>query len=178
MWNAWLQLDTGIDWDNEIIVSEAKERREKNTENYNSLLDQAFAEIHRVLKPNRFFSMAFNCLDDNTWIETLNLFIHHGFEITDIVPLEYSATSVIQDNRKNALKTDFVLTFKNADNKALPQIIFRNDIDAMERKIKDLLQAHPEFEVYNIMNALFEETIPQGYIFKVSQIVKSCAELM
>ena len=71
-----------------------------------------------------------------------------------------------------------MLTFKNADNKALPQIIFRNDIDAMERKIKDLLQAHPEFEVYNIMNALFEETIPQGYIFKVSQIVKSCAELM
>lgn len=178
MWNAWLQLDTGIDWDNEIIVSEAKQRRDKNTENYNSLLDQAFAEIQRVLKPNRFFSMAFNCLDDNTWIDTLNLFIHHGFEIADIVPLEYSATSVIQDNRKNALKTDFVLTFKNADNETLPQIIFKSDSDALESKIKDLLQTHPEFEVYNIMNALFEETIPQGYIFKVSQIVKTCAELM
>lgn len=178
MWNAWLQLDRNIDWDSEIIVSEAKQRKEKNTENYNALLNQAFAEIHRVLKPEHYFSLAFNCLDDNTWIDTLNLFIQHGFEIADIIPLEYSATSVIQDNRKNALKTDFVLTFKNSDNMALSKIIFKNDEAILEEKIKNLLQEHPEFEVYNIMNALFEETITQGYIFKVSHIVKTCAELM
>lgn len=178
MWNAWLQLDNNIDWDKEIIVSEAKQRREKNTENYNDLLNQAFSEIHRVLKPVHFFSMAFNCLDDNTWIDTLNLFIQHGFEISDIVPLEYSATSVIQDNRKNALKTDFVLTFQNSDNRALEKIVFKNDEIALEEKVQALLQEHPEYKVYNIMNALFEETIPQGYIFKVSHIVKTCAELM
>ena len=28
------------------------------------------------------------------------------------------------------------------------------------------------------MNALFEKTIPEGYIYKVSKIVKMCAELM
>lgn len=178
MWNAWLQLDSNIDWDSEIIVSEAKQRREKSADNYKELLNQAFSEIQRVLKPERYFSMAFNCLDDKTWIDTLNLFIQHGFEISDIVPLEYSATSVIQDNRKNALKTDFVLTFKNSNNMALAEIAFKNDESELEKKVALLLQEHPEYEVYNIMNALFEETIPQGYIYKVSHIVKVCVELM
>lgn len=178
MWNAWLQLDSNIDWDSEIIVSEAKQRREKNADNYKELLNQAFSEIQRVLKPERYFSMAFNCLDDKTWIDTLNLFIQHGFEISDIVPLEYSATSVIQDNRKNALKTDFVLTFKNSNNMALAEIAFKNDESELEKKVALLLQEHPEYEVYNIMNALFEETIPQGYIYKVSHIVKVCVKLM
>lgn len=178
MWNAWLQLDRDIDWDSEIIVSEAKQRKEKNTENYNMLLNQAFAEIHRVLKPEHYFSLAFNCLDDNTWIDTLNLFIQHGFEIADITPIEYSTTSVIQDNRKNALKTDFVLTFKNSNNMELSKIKLKNSEAILEDKIKTLIQEHPEYEVYNIMNALYEETIPQGYIFKVSQIVKVCTKLM
>lgn len=177
MWNAWLQLDKDIEWDDEIVVSEAKTRKSKNSENYSSLLSLAFSEIQRVLKPQRYFSMAFNCLDDNTWIDILNMFVRYGFEIEDIVPLEYSATSVIQDNRKNALKTDFVLTFKNTGIKEQRQIVFAND-EMLESRIQDILLQHPEFEVYNIMNALFEATIPQGFVYRVSHIVKKCAEIM
>lgn len=178
MWNAWLGLDYDINWNDEVIVSEAKQRKEKNTQNYNQLLAESFAEISRVLKPGKYFSIAFNCLDDNTWIDTLNLLITHGFEIADIVPLEYSATSVIQDNRKNALKTDFVLTFKNTNNKVQEPIIFKIDDLQLEENIKTILSEHPEYEVYNVMNALFEQTIPQGFIYKVSRIVKVCADIM
>ncbi len=177
MWNAWLQLDKGINWDDEIVVSEAKTRKDKNSENYNSLLSLAFSEIQRVLKPQRYFSMAFNCLDDNTWIDILNMFVRFGFEVEDIIPLEYSATSVIQDNRKNALKTDFVLTFKNSGIKEQQKIVFAND-ELLESRIQEILLQHPEFEVYNIMNALFELTIPQGFVYRVSHIVKKCAEIM
>lgn len=178
MWNAWLKLDADINWNDEIIVTEAKDRREKDTDNYKQLLSDAFAEVGRVLKPGKYFSMAFNCLDDDTWIDTLNLFVKHGFEIRDIVPLEYSATSVIQDNRKNALKTDFVLTFKNTENTELSNIVFKNNETELEEDITEILDVNPEFEVYNVMNALFEKTIPRGYIYKVSKIVKTCAELM
>lgn len=178
MWNAWLGLDKSLDWKDEIIVSEAKDRKEKNTENYNSLLDKAFSEIKRVLKPNKYFSLAFNCLDDETWIETLNLFVKYGFEIHEIIPLEYSATSVIQDNRKNALKTDFVLTFKNTRNPSSKNIVFRENDSELNDLIVKLLKDNPNYEVYNIMNSLFEKTIPDGYIYKVSKIVKTCAEIM
>ena len=178
MWNAWLGLDSNINWNDEIIVTEAKDRKEKDTKNYNELLGVAFAEISRVLKPEKYFSLAFNCLDDDTWIDTLNLFMTHGFEIRDFVPLEYSATSVIQDNRKNALKTDFVLTFQNTGNEEIHKIVFKNDDIELEEDIAEILSTNPEYEVYNIMNALFEKTIPHGYIYRVSKIVKICAELM
>ena len=92
--------------------------------------------------------------------------------------MEYSATSVIQDNRKNALKTDFVLTFQNVGNKELEQISFKNDDLELEQMINGILEANPEYEVYNIMNVLFEKTIPKGYIYKVSKIVKFCAKIM
>ena len=178
MWNSWLGLDNNIKWKDEIIVSEAKDRKEKNTDNYNDLLNKAFSEITRCLKKDKYFSLAFNCLDDDTWIDTLNLFVQHGYEIRDIVPLEYSATSVIQDNRKNALKTDFVLTFQNVGNNSLKKIVFRNDDLELEDRIKEIVATNPSYEVYNIMNALFEQTIPQGFIYRVSRIVKMCAEIM
>lgn len=178
MWNAWLKIDNDIDWSDEIIISGAKERKEKDTANYNLLLNKAFSEIKRVLKPNRYFSLAFNCLDDNTWIDTLNLFIINGFEFTDIVPLEYSATSVVQDNRKNALKTDFVLTFKNSGNMTLKRIAFKDDEKALEQKVIHILHEHSNYEVYNIMNTLFEETIPHGFIYRVSKIIKICNKIM
>lgn len=178
MWNAWLKLDSNINWSDEIIVTEARDRKDKDAENYNELLGKAFSEISRVLKPGKYFSLAFNCLDDDTWIDTLNLFVTHGFEIRNIVPLEYSATSVIQDNRKNALKTDFVLTFQNTENWKISKVVFRDDERELEEEIIKILKCHPEYEVYNVMNALFEKTIPEGYVYKVSRIVKMCAELM
>lgn len=178
MWNAWLKLDANINWKDEIIVTEAKDRKEKSTDNYNELLGHAFAEVSRVLKKGKYFSLAFNCLDDDLWINILNLLVTNGFEVCDIVPLEYSATSVVQDNRKNALKTDFVLTFQNTGNKKMPKIVFKNDEIGLENDITEVLENNPEYEVYNVINTLFEKTIPQGYIYKVSKIVKMCAEIM
>lgn len=178
MWNSWLKLDTQIDWEKEIIVSEAKDRKIKNLENYNSLMNKTFCEIRRVLKKDNYFSFAFNSLDDKTWIDLLNLFNRNGFSITDIQPLEYSATSVIQDNRKNALKTDFVLTFKNERKEQFSEVVFNTDITELKNKIEFILNAHPNYEVYNVMNTLFESTIPNCYIYKVSDIVKCCADIM
>ena len=60
----------------------------------------------------------------------------------------------------------------------MKQIIFKNDDLELLQMINRILEANPEYEVYNIMNALFEKTIPEGYIYKVSKIVKLCAEIM
>lgn len=176
LWNAWLRLDQGLDWENEIIVSDAKERPEKNAENYRALLGLAFSEIQRVLKDEHYLSVAFNCLDDNAWADLLDPLLSCGFVLDSVVPLEYSATSVIQDNRKNALKTDFVLTFKNAGCKTHEKINFAND-DLLESKMNELLRQHPTFDVCNIVNALLQATLPQGYMYRISHIIKACAEI-
>ena len=169
MWNAWLNLDQGIQWDKEIIVSEAKDRN-KNLADYTKLMDAAFKEIQRVLKKDKMFSFAFNCFDDQTWIDTLNLFINNGFEFIEIYPLEYSATSVVQDNRKNALKTDFVFTTRNAYNFGQQKIVLSKDREKLIKELDLLRQKNPDIEVYEAINKLFIKTIPEGYIYSLPLI--------
>ncbi|MCI0696734.1 50S ribosomal protein L11 methyltransferase [candidate division KSB1 bacterium] len=96
IWNAWLGLD--FEWENEIVVSEAKSRH-KDAIDYQNRLAMAFREMWRVLKAGKYASIAFNSLDDATWLSLLNALLAAGFEIIEISPLEYSARSVIQDTR-------------------------------------------------------------------------------
>jgi len=169
MWNSWLKLDKNIEWDKEIVVSEAKYRK-KDLNSYTILMDLTFKEIKRVLKDGKMFSFAFNSFDDKTWIDTLNLFINNGFEFIEIFPLEYSATSVVQDNRKNALKTDFVFTCKNAGNFNQNSITLSKDVDSLQEAINRIKMKKNNMEVYEIINELFMETIPRGFIYSLPLI--------
>ena len=172
MWNAWLELDDKINFNNEIVVSEAKSRN-KDVDNYFYLMDLVFCEIQRVLKINKMFSFAFNCLDDVVWIKLLNLFKKYGFEIESVIPLEYSVTSMLQDTRKNALKTDFVLTFRNMKQNSADEIHISTDMKKLKEEIEKIKQYKDDVKTYEIINELFVKSIPNGYIYKISDIVKS-----
>ena len=175
IWNAWLGLD--FEWENEIVVSEAKSRG-KDAKDYQTRLELAFREMWRVLKADKYASIAFNSLDDTTWLSLLNALLAAGFEIIEISPLEYSARSVIQDTRKNALKTDFVITCqKRTENKSLP-ITFSHSPTQLEGSIKDYLVCRKNgAETYEIMNHLLINSIPTGTIFKVSHLIEAVARL-
>jgi adenine-specific DNA methylase len=175
IWNAWLGLD--FEWENEIVVSEAKSRR-KDAIDYQNRLAIAFREMWRVLKTGKYASIAFNSLDDATWLSLLNALLAAGFEIIEISRLEYSARSVIQDTRKNALKTDFVITCrKRTERKNLP-ITFSHSQAQLEDLIKDYLASRKNgAETYEIMNHLLINSIPTGTIFKVSHIVEAIERL-
>jgi DNA modification methylase len=176
MWNSWLGLDNQVKWEDEIVVSEAKQRNKK-LNNYNELLGKSFAEIRRVLKPNKYISVVFNCLDDDAWQSLFAMLTGLGFTFVGISPLKYSATSVVQDNRKNALKTDFVITFKNTDNSIREKITVLNNDNLIEEKVKKILKDNPRIEVFEIINKLFEETLANRCLFKVSKIVRTVSNL-
>lgn len=107
LWNAWLGYAT--DWEGEIVLSEAR-HRQKDTADYQRRLATAFCELWRVLKPDHYMAVVFHSLDDATWLALLNTCISIGFEVVQVAPLAYSARSVVQDTRRNALKTDVVIT--------------------------------------------------------------------
>lgn len=171
MWNAWLGLEKECDWDNEIIVSEAKARN-KTVGTYSEMMKLALDEIKRVLKPNKYFSLAFNSLDDETWSEMLNMCIGSGFVISDIKPLEYSANSVIQDNRQNALKTDFVITCRKNGGVPVDRISMNTDSERMIADINSLLSEN-DMETYDIINRLYKMTIYEGFIYPPSMILST-----
>lgn len=171
MWNSWLNYD--FDLENEIIVSESKVRQ-KNVKDYEQRLKIAFGEMWRVLKLDGHASIAFNSLDDKTWLSLLNTLLAAGFEIKEITPLEYSARSVVQDTRKNALKTDFVITCQKRMQESRQQIAFGYSEKELSVAIKDYLHSRKNgAETYEIMNRLLVTSIPTGTVFKVSQIIET-----
>ncbi|HNT76786.1 MAG TPA: DNA methyltransferase [Anaerolineae bacterium] len=175
MWNAWLGLD--FDWEDEIVISEAK-NRQKDAADYQQRLALAFRKMWEVLKTDGYISIAFNSLDDETWLSLLNTLTMTGFTITDIAPLEYSARSVIQDTRKNALKTDFVITGqKRADAQSSP-IVFDPSLTPLHVEIEDYLSRRDTgAETYEILNHLLIQSLPTGKIFRISQIMETVANL-
>lgn len=175
MWNAWLKLDKDIDWKDEIVVSEAKKRK-KDRKDYLKLLRESFLEISRTLKKGRNLSVVFNCLEDGTWVEVLDLLADTGFAFLSIEPLEYSATSVVQDSRANALKNDFVITFVN-DRKKGRRVVLEKDPAILEKYFENLEPEEKTGPFYKVMTALYLKTIPQGFLFKVSDIAAICAKM-
>lgn len=171
MWNSWLNYD--FDLENEIIVSESK-IRQKDVRDYEQRLKIAFSEMWRVLKPDGYASIAFNSLDDETWLSLLNTLLSSGFAIKEITPLEYSARSVVQDTRKNALKTDFVITCQKRLAESRQQITFGYSEKELLLAIESYLKNRKNnAETYEILNHLLISSIPTGKVFKVSQIVES-----
>jgi DNA modification methylase len=110
LWNSLLGYT--VDFEREIVVSNAKERR-KSKVNYNSEMTEFFLETSRVLKPNGYIALYFNARDEESWqylksIEKTS----DTLKFIGCFPMTYSATSVVQDNRKGAMKNDYIIVYQ------------------------------------------------------------------
>jgi len=176
MWNSWLEEHP--EYNKEIVVSDSKERN-KNKEDYFQLLKEVFQEIERVLKHGRYFSLMFNSLDDNTWINLFSIINNLNFELIDIETFEYSAGSVVQDTRAGGLKTDFILTFRKTllmdkDKNKIDVISINCEKDNIIELIEKYIQNsgnHGRY-TYQIINYLTIYFIKQTKLFKLSDLFK------
>lgn len=170
MWNEWLGNE--VNYEEEIIISESKERK-KNLENYNYLLGNSLKQIERVLKPNKYFSFMFNSIDDDTWINLVNLLNNFKFDLDKIETLGYSANSVVQDNREGGLKTDFIFTFKKNPLKIRRKMELLT-IDSCNKQIHEKIdecirKSENGLEIYEILNYLVMEFMNINKFFKLSE---------
>jgi hypothetical protein len=116
MWNSILGYSP--DFSNEIVVSNAKERK-KTKSVYNEDMMEFFAQSIRVLKNEGYVAIFFNARDEESWqylkaIETTSTELN----FMGCFPMAYSATSVVQDNRKGAMRSDYVLLYQKNTNRA------------------------------------------------------------
>lgn len=184
LWASWLRLD--LDFQNEIVISDARGRN-KNITNYTYLLYKAFQEMYRVLKPGRFMSIAFNNLDDKTWLSFLDILTSSGFEIIDVSPMYYSAGSVVQDNRKGGLMSDFVFTCIKAAC-PLKAFVYNSMIESESNinryvgeafsKLRDGSSEQNNLKTYHILNEVIPMLIKEGRAFKISHLIKASLEAL
>ncbi len=110
LWNSLLGYN--VDFEGEIVVSNAKERQ-KSKGRYNSEMTEFFIETAKVLKPYGYIALYFNARDEESWqylkcIEKTSDLL----KFIGCFPIAYSATSVVQDNRKGAMKRDYVIVYQ------------------------------------------------------------------
>jgi adenine-specific DNA methylase len=72
-----------------------------------------FLQTIRVLKDEGYIALFFNARDEKSWeylksIEKTST----ALKFMGCFPMTYSATSVVQDNRKGAMKSDYVLIYR------------------------------------------------------------------
>lgn len=110
LWNAILQHQPYFD--QEIVVSNAKERNKGKQEYVNDMLE-FMQHSSNILKSGGFLAIIFNARDTLSWT-----YLQHikqrapRLRYLGCFPMKYSAGSVVQDNRKGALKNDFILVYQ------------------------------------------------------------------
>ena len=108
MWNALLGFD--VNWDREIIISNAR-GRQKDANDYASSMGDMSELYGRVLRKSGMLGLIFNTRNHELWRSVFDGLENANFQLLGTVPLRYSATSVIQDNRRGALTEDRLLLY-------------------------------------------------------------------
>jgi len=171
MWNSWLKEKA--EFEKEVIVSESKDRQ-KDKKDYNKLMFEVFSESFRVLKRNGHLSFMFNSLDDDAWISSVEMFRKIGYKLEVIETLGYSANSVVQDNRRNGLQTDFIITYSKP---AVPEKVKELEIIKISNdsywldKISDL--KNKEYKSFQIMNSVIKELLAKDQFINVTELIKT-----
>lgn len=109
LWNSL--LNKNVNFDKEIIVSNAKER-DKKINGYIDKMKSFVNESSRVLTDDGILLIYFNARNKQSWKFLEVLKTSNNLELIGTFPMEYSANSVVQDNRKNGMKTDYVIVLK------------------------------------------------------------------
>jgi len=172
MWNEWLKEE--VNYEDEIVISDSKDRN-KDINNYYLLLGQVLKNIERVLKPNRHFSLMFNSLDDDTWINLIKVLSNLDLDLHAIETLGYSANSVVQDNREGGLKTDFIFTFKKNPNRMKREIklyTLEEHEDFFVKMIDEYIaNSKNGLQIYEILNNMVTDLLKRGIFFELSSIL-------
>lgn len=114
IWNAWMRFD--VDYDNEIIISDSKERDKGHTQ-YKSDITKAINEIYRVLKTNKHFIFSYHSLSGIEWSSITSALLKAGFVIEDCQMIAQKTFTPRQLNRTKTIKGDLILICKKCKSK-------------------------------------------------------------
>ena len=114
LWNSILGVEPNFD--DEIVISNAKER-EKSPESYGGAMNDFLSQCSRILQNDGFLILIYNARQGDRW-EFVNRLIEDSRNgrlcYIGQFPFNYSARSVVQDNRKGGLRNDIALVLGNS----------------------------------------------------------------
>lgn len=115
IWNAVLGVQPNLE--NEVVVSNARERGMTLAE-YNVRLTAILRTTAAKVKDGGFIVLLFNSRHQREWQALDALGQAAGVTLTGSMPLNYSARSVVQDNREGSMKTDYIVIYSKGSARA------------------------------------------------------------
>ena len=118
LWNGI--LGQPVNFDDEIVISNAQERKKTSAQYINSL-ECLFHDASRLLTVDGSFVFIFNARQSKWWPAISNLMPNLQstknipFRYLGYFPCTYSAGSVVQDNRPGSLNSDYVMVFAKSN---------------------------------------------------------------
>ncbi len=122
LWNSILGFESHFS--SEIVISNAKERG-KTPDVYSQAMNGFFGILSSVMRDDAFLVLLYNARQAARWRFVSQIIDKSGgLKYFGKFPCNYSAGSVVQDNRKGGLKNDIALVFgkPDADSRRLCQL--------------------------------------------------------
>ena len=160
IWNSWLSFRP--DYEREIVITDSKMRAQDQAR-YDVDIHSAFAEVSRVLKKDRVFSLTYHSLSGLEWRSITNACLFNGFELIDFQWLVQKSFTPRQINRLKSVKGDVLVTFKNT--KTQPSLTAMTDREVEALFIAKITQWVTEESVdlneilLRVMKTVFTEKI-------------------
>lgn len=159
IWNSW--LGNVVDYENEIVISDSKER-DKNKEEFAKDIKKAIFEIHRVLKVNKHFIFTFHSLSGFEWAAISNSLIKAGFLVEDCKLLMQKTLSPRQLNRKNSIKGDLIVVCKKIKEPLGGGSVSDNQNEIIKEIFRKVLQSgayHTNDVIVNFLKLFFKKRL-------------------
>lgn len=168
MWASWLKMS--MKFEDEIVISDSPVRN-KDFEEYNRMLMQAFREICRVLKPSRWLTVTFHSTDMNIYNSIIRAVVYAGFQLDKILyqsPARPSAKALLAPY--GSAVGDYYLRFKKP---ALPRQFKLEeslvDLSTFENvvvdSVKTIIAERGEPVTYNdVLKSIYVELDKYGYL--------------
>lgn len=104
-WEVWLKVKTNVEPEAIINRTQGKQISE-----YQALMDLAFQEFYRVLKPNRWITIEFHNSQNSVWNAINEGLLKAGFIIADIRVLDKQQGTFKQMTTNSAVKQDLIIS--------------------------------------------------------------------
>ncbi len=105
LWESWLKVFTNPK--TEAIENKVQQ---KGIRQYKQLMEQCFSEFFRILKPQRWMTVAFHNSKKKTWLAIQESILKAGFIISDVHILDKKQSTMKQLTTVNAVAKDLIIS--------------------------------------------------------------------
>ncbi len=156
IWNTW--LDQNYENENEVIINPVQK---KGIIEFHDAINEFIINAHRVLKPNKCFTLCFHNKEVKIWTEIIRMIRNVGFELEDIKVYDVFGSPYNKHWSKFSPKSDLYVTFRRTEKNYGNHFIELENINpsALAHKIKIELNKNTNYDLNKAYDLFVAEVI-------------------